>query len=189
MSRSNSIQDQLLQDQVTSLQGQLTALINSISNKTRSYYSIYFDNNVASTALTQNVWTRFADITSAWNIVVNSNSDFTQTGTELKITYTGTDTKLFKLDAVVNIYKDGGGGATRTLELQWYLNGVGVGVTRQAQSNNEANIYTGMGNLPLSTGDILEAYVRNIENGNDCVLDNASFIIEEVNLTDVVYAP
>lgn len=147
--------------------------------KQRSFAYFVFQDNTVETPLTQNVWSQFANPTGGLVSVFQSNNDFTVSPTELKITYTGTNPKWFNLSAVTNIFKITGGNATRTLELQWKINGVFVGFKRRVQSNTEYNIYTGNGMVYLQNGDELTPWVQNIENDDDCILDNASFTLSE----------
>lgn len=147
--------------------------------KKRSFAYFTFQGNTNETPLSQDVWAQFVNPTGGLVSVYQSNSDFTVSPTELKITYTGTDPKWFNLSAVTNIYRASGGNQTRTLELQWKINGTFVGFSRRVQSNTEANIYTGNGMIYLQNGDELTPWVRNVENGDDTLLDNASFTLSE----------
>jgi len=150
-----------------------------LQRKKRSFAYFVFQNNTNPTVLTQNVWTQFSNPVGGLVEVIDNADEFTSDPNQLKITYTGTTPKFFNLSVVTNIFKEAGGGATRTIELQWYLNGVPVGFSREAQSNNESNIYTGNGMIFLQNGDEITPYVRNIENGDDVRVDNASFTLSE----------
>lgn len=160
--------------------------LQGLIRKTKSRISFYYDQNTNATQLTQNVWTKFADVSGPVITVMNSNNDFTVDNT-LRITYTGTEPKWFNISAVTNVRKVTGGVNSRTLDLQWRLNGVPVGIIRESQSNSESNIYTGIGDLPLSSGDYLEPFCQNVENNDDVIWDNASFSVEEIILDYLAY--
>lgn len=148
-----------------------------LERKLKSYAYFSFSNNTVETPLTLNVWSQFATPTGGLLKLIDNASDFEVVG--LGIKYIGSDTKVFNLSAVTNIYKAAAGSATRTLELQWKVNGEFAGTPKKCQSNDESNIYSGNGIVPLLTNDILTPWVRNIENSDACRLDNATFTISQ----------
>ena len=150
-----------------------------LTRKVRSFACFQLSDNLVQTPLVLNEWTQFAEPTGGLIKQYDNANDFTVNVGNLGITYTGLETKTFNLSAVTNVFKAALGAATRTLELQWKINGNLVGFKRQVQSNTESNIYTGNGFITLSTGAILTPWVRNIENSDGVMLDNASFTLSQ----------
>ena len=150
-----------------------------VERKKRSFAYFTFQNNTETTVLTKDVWTHFANPTGGLVEMYDNNNDFTASETELKLTYTGTSSKWFNLSAVTNLFKDANGSATRTYDLQWKLNEVFVGFSRETAGNNEPNIYTGNGMIYLQENDYICPWVKNVENNNNALLDNASFTLSE----------
>lgn len=150
--------------------------------KKRSFAYYVFANNLIATPLEINVWTQFAKPTGGLLELFDHCQDFTPLANELGLQYVGTTNKWFNLSAVTNIYKTAVGAISRTLELQWRVNGVFVGFSRQCQSETTSNIYTGNGLLYLQPNDILTPWVRNIENSDGVLLNNASFTLTEEQL-------
>lgn len=137
-----------------------------------------YDNNVTNLGLTQNIWQRFVYPSTGYTTY--RNNDFSIDGSLSKFTYTGESQKWFKVDAVCNIYKIGGGSVNRNIEVQWRLNGNPVGSVRGSYMHDQdSQIISGGGELLLSNGDYLEPFIRNIENSDDCLLKNCSFIVKE----------
>lgn len=139
-------------------------------------YCSYNDNtNVL--GLTQNIWSRFSYPSTSYTSY--RSNDFNIDSNLTKFTYAGVKTKWFRLDVVCNIYKVGNITA-RNVEVQWRLNGIAIGPIRGATMNSDDSmIITGSGEVVLSAGDYIEPYIRNIENNDDCILKNCSFIIKE----------
>ena len=136
-----------------------------------------YNANTTVLGLTLNTWTRFSYPSVGYTTF--RNKDWTIDPTLSRFTYTGAAQKWFRVDAVCNIYKVVGG-PNRNIEFQWYLNGVGVGPIRGAYMHDaDSQIISGNGELLLSKDDYLEPYCRNIENGDDCVFKNCSFLIKE----------
>ena len=150
--------------------------------KKRSFAYYVFQGNTVETPLVLNEWTQFANPTTGLIEVFDHCSDFTPLVGQLGLQYNGAINKWFNLSAVTNIFKAAAGTLTRTLEFQWKVNGNLVGFSRQVQSNLESNIFTGNGLLYLQPGDVVTPWVRNIENGDGCLLNNASFTLSEEQL-------
>ena len=134
-----------------------------------------------STSLTsgvQNQWERFPDPSTGF--VQYRNIDFATVTTTPSFTYQGSATRWFRIAATCNVLKgDGAPAQTRTIELEWRKNGVAAGPVRQAQMSSDSSIVTGVGQLELAPGDVIEPWIRNVENTDTIRLFNCSFDICE----------
>ena len=136
-----------------------------------------YANSTALTTTAQGVWARYPDPSVAietWRV-----HDFETPTTSDRFTYTGSQPRWFRVDATCNVLKAAGGLQTRTVALQWYLNGAPIGAIREAQMGTDSSIISGTGEVYLQTGDYLEPWITNLENGDAIRLFNCSFNIVE----------
>jgi len=138
-------------------------------------YCGYSDNTSETTAAV-GVWERFPY--SATGIQSYRSIDFTVDPTMTRFIYTGLLTKWFKINATCNILKGTGESSSRDLEVSWRKNGVQAGPARRTHLI-DANVISGEGQLPLSTGDYIEPFIRNIQNDDKVVMYNCSFDIRD----------
>lgn len=141
----------------------------------RIYFS--YGDSTAETTAGQGVWQRFP-VPSVPITTYRSSGDFTVT--DMAITYIRDIPAWFNVETVCNIYKGSGGNASRNVEVVWHLNGSPAGPVRGSHmSAQESQIITGSGQIYLSTGDILEPMIRNIDNGDFINIKNCVFNITE----------
>ena len=135
-----------------------------------------FEVNSQPISLVQNVWSIF---NSSGLTTYRVSSDWAVSNTQFRLTYSGVSPKWFLVLANCNIISSGGN-TNRTIEFQWRKNNIGYGVVKQAYMNaSDTIILSGSGYIYISSGDYLEPWFRNIENGDDVIISNCSFILEE----------
>ena len=167
-------------------------VVNDTSDKSntflniRPYSRLYcgYGGNTTNGLGTQNVWERFPYPSGGYAIW--RNQDFTVDPSRSRFTYIGTTPRWFDLTATCNISKGSGAiNQARTMEFQWRLNGVPIGVPRAFQMNTDISIVTGNGQVYLTNGDYIEPFFKNSENNDQALLTNCTFnLVEE---TDSVF--
>lgn len=151
----------------------------SIHKRARLYIS--YKDCTENTTANQNIWQTFPYPNTA--VVENRNSgDFVVSNDSgLTVTYTGHNS-WFDINVVCNVYKGSGSNANRNVETQWELNGVQIGSVRGCYMNaQDSVIMTGIGQLFLSTGDVLKPKIRNIENDDKINIKSCDFMFKEDN--------
>ena len=137
-----------------------------------------YSGNTAPLGLTQSTWARFAYPSTTY--AAYRNVEWEISPKESRFTYTGATPKWFKIEATCNIYKVTGASPNRNVEYQWRLNGTPIGSARGSYMNgDDSQIVSGVGEILLTTGQYIEPWIRNVENSDDCRLDNCTFIICE----------
>lgn len=150
----------------------------TISKISRLY--VAYGASTSETTAAQNVWERFPYPSGGTITTYRNSGDFTVHPSINRYTYTGASPKWFNVFATCNTLKATGANQSRTLEYQWYLNGVPVGISRRGHMNNEdASIVTGTGEIYLNQNDYLEPYIRNTENGDKIMVSNCTLVIQE----------
>lgn len=136
-----------------------------------------YGDNTTETGGVQNTWYEFGYPSTG--ITTYRSQDFTVAPAAVQFTYTGTSPKWFRVSATCNVKKASGGGGSRTIEFQWYLNGSPAGGVRQSHMNRDSEVVTGCGQIFLSAGDVISPHFRNIENGESALMFNCQFDIVE----------
>lgn len=149
----------------------------SLHPRARLYCS-YAGSTSETTAL-QNVFQTFPYPSVAITTHRTSGHFVVSDDSGLTFTYSGISA-WFNISVVCNVYKGSGGNANRNVEVQWQVNGVGVGPIRGSHMNSQdSQIITGIGQLYLNNGDVLKPTIRNIENDDKINLKNCDFIFSE----------
>lgn len=149
---------------------------NKIKNKLYFGYS----GSTSETTSLQNVWQKFPYPSSSISTYRDSGSFSVSDDGGLKITCGTIPSAWYYVSTNCNVYKGSGSNQSRNIEFVWRVNDVENGPIRGTHMNNlDSQILCGIGQLYLETGDIIEPYVRNIENDDKINLKNCSFDITQ----------
>lgn len=109
--------------------------------------------------------------------------DFTVSSeSQVSFTYSGAETRWFRISAVCNVVKDAAAQSTpRKIAFVWRRNGVDVGYTRKQHMpvGMDCTIVAATGQLPLSQGDVLVPCCCDEDDGGEYMLQMCSFDIQE----------
>lgn len=123
---------------------------------------IYMQNNITTTSLTANIWAKLLGTTT-----ISSDSNQFSSSVSGRITYTGSDPIVCRVDVATTLsFSAGGGGTTRSISI--FKNGAQVVpslMSENVASNTDLNMYTNSF-VSLSTNDYLEIYCRSSSNTN-----------------------
>lgn len=143
-----------------------------------------YDASTAEIVATQNVWNAFPAPSTAITTFRQSPDNaisFSTAGGTISFTYARSTPAWMEVGTVCNVVRASGSG-TRDLEFQWRVNGTPVGPVRRTHMNGDAQILTGVGWLFLSDGDVVEPFVRNIENNANIGITNCTFsFLEDID--------
>lgn len=147
----------------------------------------YTDVNTNDFALTQNIWTKFSQMSQPFTVSINSVGDITIDEVNMRITYTGASPKLLNIWAIINTKKGSGSANEKNIAYRWYQNGVGVGPIRNSRNAlDDISIVTGCGRLLFNQNDFIEPYLCNLENNDPVLVTNFSINITEQPTTTIL---